>query len=135
MRRRNGLIAWSVMGRLLSRVRVATPHLQTGRALDLSRPRNLPQRPTGRAVWSIGTKRALIFLAALSAFAPAVGHAYPRPDRASYPQAPPRLERAARGRCRCHHSYEAKFVATEKTLIMRCDLEAITIVTIWRFVG
>src|ERR1700682_5845715 len=36
MRRRNGLIAWSVMGRLLSGVRVATPHLQTGRASYLS---------------------------------------------------------------------------------------------------
>src|SRR4030081_581573 len=39
MRRRNGLIAWSVMGRLLSGVRVATPHLQTGRASYLSPPR------------------------------------------------------------------------------------------------
>ena len=38
-RRRNGLIAWSVMGRLLSGVRVATPHLQTGRASYLSPPR------------------------------------------------------------------------------------------------
>src|ERR1700689_3901968 len=36
MRRRNGLIAWSVMGRLLSGGRVATPHLQTGRARCLS---------------------------------------------------------------------------------------------------
>src|ERR1700678_468481 len=36
MRRRNGLIAWSVMGRLLSGGRVATPHLQTGRARYLS---------------------------------------------------------------------------------------------------
>src|ERR1700730_7739483 len=41
MRRRNGLIAWSVMGRLLSGVRVATPHLQTGRACYLSPPREL----------------------------------------------------------------------------------------------
>src|SRR5882672_1671327 len=39
MRRRNGLIAWSVMGRLLSGGRVATPHLQTGRASYLSPPR------------------------------------------------------------------------------------------------
>src|SRR5882672_8042473 len=36
MRRRNGLIAWSVMGRLLSGGRDATPHLQTGRACYLS---------------------------------------------------------------------------------------------------
>src|ERR1039457_2017099 len=41
MRRRNGLIAWSVMGRLLSGVRVATPHLQTGRASYLSPRRAL----------------------------------------------------------------------------------------------
>src|ERR1700733_2820829 len=41
MRRRNGLIAWSVMGRLLSGGRVATPHLQTGRARYLSPPRGL----------------------------------------------------------------------------------------------
>src|SRR6266404_3014329 len=32
MRRRNGLMASSVMGMLLSDVRLATPHLQTGRA-------------------------------------------------------------------------------------------------------
>ena len=34
-----GLIAWSVMGRLLSGGRVATPHLQTGHASYLSPPR------------------------------------------------------------------------------------------------
>src|SRR6266849_5394495 len=32
MRRRNGLLASSVMGMLLSDVRLATPHLQTGRS-------------------------------------------------------------------------------------------------------
>jgi hypothetical protein len=42
MRRRNGLIVWSVMGKLLSGGRVATPHLQTGSASYLSK-----QRATG----------------------------------------------------------------------------------------
>src|SRR5260370_4769397 len=38
MRRRNGLMASSVMGMLLSDVRLATPHLQTGRAHPDTRP-------------------------------------------------------------------------------------------------
>jgi len=41
MRRRNGLIAWAVMGRLLFGGRVATPHLQTGRTSYLSPRRAL----------------------------------------------------------------------------------------------
>src|ERR1700730_2859426 len=43
MRRRNGLMAWSIMGMLLSGVRLGTPYLQTGRA------RYRPSRAPGRS--------------------------------------------------------------------------------------
>src|SRR5258705_1444783 len=58
MRRRNGLIASSVMGMLLSDVRLGTPHLKTGRPVALSSWLcRQPQRPTARAVSSFGTFR------------------------------------------------------------------------------
>jgi len=43
MRRRNGLMASSVMGMLLSDVRLATPHLQTGCSHPDTRPIRKPK--------------------------------------------------------------------------------------------
>src|SRR5258705_11636624 len=58
MRRRNGLIASSVMGMLLSDVRLGTPHLKTGRPVALSSWLcRQPQRPTARAVSSFDPER------------------------------------------------------------------------------
>ena len=108
-----GLIAWSVMGRLLSGGRVATPHLQTGRASYLSTPRALgggalprerfspmaPLRHANRSeqCLSLRAKRKTYTLLSSSRFDPArsapgswqrIGGASPPRGRSSQPPRP-----------------------------------------------
>jgi len=54
MRRRNGLIAWSVMGRLLSGGRVTAPHFRKDAPLISPHPTQLvaePYRASGLVLW------------------------------------------------------------------------------------